>query len=324
MGYRVVVKIAGVGAQYQEDGTITTSKTGHVWLTLINDQTGEDFNFGFHPAKEGSPISKNGVVKTDDYRYLDITYQRSLVISADQFNNLYAICQNALENHTFGMYLGGYNACPEFAFDAILQAGIGNKMLIPTTNGEGIVLDVTQKLVANIPTNNIGLLRYIADHNDKYIAPALSGSGLDGRDTSNRTNVISNILQNSNTKSSAHSDLTTSIVTQQDSNTTSSTTTLPNFSEATFAQKWQYNFQTPAPLYFDTNLTPKYMINASILNPNTVKMQNFFGSNVDWTMFEKHYAFERTSDDIQLENIEVWIGDKMYKGAGYQPSNGRD
>ena len=59
--------------------------------------------------------------------------------------------------------------------------------------------------------------------------------------------------------------------------------------------------QNSMPLNFDTNLTSKYMLNASILSPNTVKLQNSFGPNVDWTVFEKHYAFERDLDQFYVE-----------------------
>lgn len=192
VNYVVIVKIAAPGTEYlEEDGTISHSDTGHVWLTLVNYKTGEEFNFGFWPPKEGDRFGP-GTVRINDWRYLDVTYQRSLAVSADQFNNLYDICQNARTNNTFGIHIPG-NACPEFAFNSLWQAGIGVKSL--SLDGTGTILD-TPSIVSPLPTGNVSLLNGIANYNEKYVAPALSGGQQDARDIGSRTNVISNAVTN--------------------------------------------------------------------------------------------------------------------------------
>ncbi len=211
MGLWIVVKITDAGARYlEEDGTISISKTGHVWLTLVNDQTGEEFNFGFHPSIEGERKTDPGLVRVDDYRYIDIGYQRRLAISADQFNSIYNICQTARSQNTFGAYVGGWNACPDFAFKVLWQAGVGTNSL--SVDGLSTIFKTPQR-AALWPAANVPLLRGMANYNDKFVAPALSGSGLDARDTNNRIKVISNVLQDStNTQSSISSNLSASIV----------------------------------------------------------------------------------------------------------------
>ncbi|SHJ60431.1 hypothetical protein [Propionispora hippei] len=180
MGYSVIVKIATAGARYQEEnGEIIQSLTGHVWLTLRNDETGQEFNFGFHPSVEGSMYTSPGLVRNDDWRYLDVTYQRSLAVSANQYNTLYQNCQAARADNTFGDYIGGWNACPDFAFQELWQAGIGTQSL--SLDGTNMAYDTPQSPSA-WPAANVSLLNAMANYNERYIAPALEGNYNDLRD----------------------------------------------------------------------------------------------------------------------------------------------
>jgi hypothetical protein len=120
MAYYVRVNIARPGTFYlKEDGSIVPSLLGHMWLTLVNDQTGQEFNYGFHPPEAGLFSPGPGLIRDDDWRYQSITYQITLSVSAQQFDDLYYICQTAKDNSTFGNYdliPFNLNVCPDFTF----------------------------------------------------------------------------------------------------------------------------------------------------------------------------------------------------------------
>ena len=135
--FAIRVNIADRGARYlKEDGSITLSRPGHVWYTLINYQTGAEYNFGFHPSEDGEFYTNPGMVRVDDdKRYLDVAYQKTFPISGEIYNEIYNFSQDARANNTYGRYFGPGHACIQFTYAAFASGGIYDVSLYVDSGG---------------------------------------------------------------------------------------------------------------------------------------------------------------------------------------------
>ncbi|MDU4960937.1 MAG: lysozyme [Sporomusaceae bacterium] len=147
--FAIRVNIADRGARYlKEDGSITLSRPGHVWYTLINYQTGAEYNFGFHPSEEGEFYTNPGQVRVDDSaKYLDVAYWKIFPISGESYNAIYNFSQDARANNVYGSYFGPGHACIQFTYAALASGGIYDVSLYVDSGGPTSLWPANNKII---------------------------------------------------------------------------------------------------------------------------------------------------------------------------------
>lgn len=117
MGRSVTVKTVSVGTRYVENGQTKISFSGHVWIEL-NDGNGNTTSTGYSPE---------GVRNTDANRYVDITSQKTVEVSEEQYNKIMKFIEDSEAGKT-GFGPDDYdllnNSCVDYAWAALEEGGL--------------------------------------------------------------------------------------------------------------------------------------------------------------------------------------------------------
>jgi subtilisin-like proprotein convertase family protein len=145
--YTVTYKVASRGANYvyQEDnedkeinkGDVHYSSGGHMWYVL-SDGSGDEKSYGFE-SKKGVPIGEGNVTDVDSAAYKNTSYEVTLALTAEQYNNLKKFGDDPL---SFGFNKAIYhvlaNSCVDFVYSSLEAIGYNDinfqGRLIPTSN----------------------------------------------------------------------------------------------------------------------------------------------------------------------------------------------
>ncbi|QBJ77863.1 calcium-binding protein [Aquitalea sp. USM4] len=150
---KIIVHIASIGNPLQTGGS---SKTGHMWYTLI-DSNGNAKSWGFEPADSGKPVDYGKVENDDDSNYISPGYSKEIDITDDQYheiNDFAQYAQDQTENQTGywwgddianifsggGGYNGLANNCISFTWMSLKAGNINPKSMgwhftvLPTQN----------------------------------------------------------------------------------------------------------------------------------------------------------------------------------------------
>ncbi len=168
--YSITVYIADKGAStLDEGGKAGTSKTGHMWLSLDDNEKGLVQPYGFHPSTDGRPFTFTGKVKTNDnYTYQQVGDKKTFPITKGEYEKLLNICEEGKSKNTFGSYVGTSNACVDFVWEVLGNVGIGKSLLF----NDGI-LKVNPEREGHIwPSDNKYLIDAAWNFHMRYVVPS--------------------------------------------------------------------------------------------------------------------------------------------------------
>jgi len=171
--YIVTVYIADKKAPtIDENGKVGTSRFGHLWLSLDDNEKVLIQPYGFHPSDDGWPATRVGKVKiNDNYTYMVSShqvYKKSFPIDKNEYEKLLNICEEAKNTNTFGPYVGSSNACVDFVLEVLSNVGIGKSLLF--NNG---TLKVNSEREGHIwPSDNKYLIDAAWNFHMRYVIPS--------------------------------------------------------------------------------------------------------------------------------------------------------
>ena len=283
--YSITVYIADSGdPTIDEKGRVGTSQFGHMWYSLDDNEQGLIQPYCFHPSKDGRPFTFIGKVKNDDnYTYMVTSqpvYRKAFPIRESEYKKLLNISEDAKNNNKFGPYEGFSNACIDFTWEILSYAGIGKSLLY-----DDGTLKVNSEREGHIwPSSNKYLVDAAWNFHMKYVVPNQSDEVVE--DFLSRQQALVSTVSTSNSIIGMKSAIINAV-------NNNSTATVPAIDSS-----------STIPLSM-------YMVNTSNFSPKYTKLIEdcFSPANIDWTMFSGS-GF----DNIQPNDIEVWIGDKSYKG----------